>query len=113
MKQACLQVVGSQSEGMPLMILEASAFGVPTVAPKIGGIDEAIRDGATGLLVPPGSHQELARAATRLLVDDTQRRAMGVEASKLARERFDARRQVSLQLDLYESDLRAAGGRVL
>jgi glycosyltransferase involved in cell wall biosynthesis len=91
------------------MIVEASVFGVPTVAPDIGGIDEAIRDGATGLLVPPGSHEELARAAAALLADGERRHAMGAEAARLVRERFDARRQVNQLLDLYERDLAACG----
>jgi glycosyltransferase involved in cell wall biosynthesis len=110
MKQAHLQVVGSRSEGLPLMVLEASALGVPTVAPNIGGMDEAVQNGVTGLLVQPASHEELARAAVRLLSNDAERRAMGAEAARLVRERFDARRQVHRLLDLFESDHGAAVG---
>jgi glycosyltransferase involved in cell wall biosynthesis len=105
LKQCCLQVVGSRSEGLPLMVVEASALGVPTVAPNIGGIDEAIRDGVTGILVSPGSAEELARGAIALLEDYGQRHAMGMRAVDYVLDRFDARRQTDRLLDLYELEL--------
>jgi glycosyltransferase involved in cell wall biosynthesis len=111
MRQASLQVVGSRSEGLGLVVLEAAVLGIPTVAPNIGGIDEAVDNCVTGLLVPPSSNEELARAAAMLLANDEARRTMGARAKHLVRERFDARRQVSRLLDLYERDLRAAIGK--
>jgi glycosyltransferase involved in cell wall biosynthesis len=49
-------------EGLPMVVLEAMAAGVPIVATRIAGIDEAIRDGIDGMLVNPGDPHELARA---------------------------------------------------
>lgn len=65
----------SFSEGLPLVLVEARACGVPVVATGVGGIAELIEDGETGLLVTPGDHNELARAIGRLLEEnDTRQR---------------------------------------
>jgi glycosyltransferase involved in cell wall biosynthesis len=105
MKQACLQVVGSRSEGLPLMIVEAAALGVPTVGPNIGGVDEAILNGATGVLVDTPSPDGLAEAALRLLGDEALRERMGRRAAQFVREAFDARIHIARLLDMYENDV--------
>jgi 2-deoxystreptamine N-acetyl-D-glucosaminyltransferase/2-deoxystreptamine glucosyltransferase len=53
-------------EAMPVVLIEALAMGVPAVATDVGGTKELIRDGTTGLLVPPGSVPALADAMHRL-----------------------------------------------
>ena len=56
-------------EGIPVVLMEAMASGVPVVASRISGIPELVEDGVSGLLAPPGDPQGLA-AALRLLHDD-------------------------------------------
>ena len=104
LKQAYLQVICSRSEGLPFTILEASALGVPTVAPNIGGIDEAILNGDTGVLVDKPSPDRLAEAASRFLSDNALRERMGRRAAQFVRETFDARIHIARLLDLYEKD---------
>ena len=104
MKQACLQVVASRSEGLPLMIIEAAALGIPTVGPNIGGIDEAILNGETGVLVDKPSPVGLAEAALHFLSDNALRERMGRRAVQFIRETFDARVHVARVLDLYKTD---------
>jgi glycosyltransferase involved in cell wall biosynthesis len=53
-------------ENSPTVIYEAFLIGVPVIASRIGGIPELIRDGETGLLVTPGSVEELADAMRRI-----------------------------------------------
>ena len=64
-----LFVLPSLYEGLPVTVLEAMAAGKPVVATDIGGTDEAVMHGATGLLVPPGSPVDLATAIRTLLSD--------------------------------------------
>ena len=104
MRRACLQVAGSRSEGLPLMVIEAAALGVPTIGPNIGGMDEAIVNGETGVLVGRPSPDGLAEAALRLLDDTTLRERMGRSAAQFAREAFDARVHIARLLDQYEKD---------
>ena len=57
----------SHHEGVPPMLLEALAAGLPSVATRVGGVPELIVHGRTGLLVPPGDPVELGRALKRVL----------------------------------------------
>jgi len=62
-----LFVLSSSREGMGSVLLEAAACGIPVAATAVGGIPEVVRDGLTGLLVPPRDHLALAGAISRLL----------------------------------------------
>ena len=64
-------------EGFGLVFLEASACGKPVVGARTGGVVDAVRDGETGLLVAPGSHEALGAALHDLLRDPHKRAAMG------------------------------------
>lgn len=57
-------------EGMPMVVLEAMAAGVPVIGTKVAGITDVIRDRQTGLLVDPGDPIDLARAVARLISGD-------------------------------------------
>ena len=78
-------VLTSLWEGMPRVVLQALATGVPVVAYDIAGIAEAVRDGRNGFTVPPGDVAALADHVIRLLDDDGQRAGLG----RRAREDFD------------------------
>jgi glycosyltransferase involved in cell wall biosynthesis len=82
----------SRSEGMPLVVLEAWAAGVPVVASAVGGLPELIRDGETGMLFPPGDAATLARTLAKLLQEPTLRTRLAEQAWTEVRERFDVRR---------------------
>ncbi len=73
-------------DGLPNVILEAMASGLPVVASGISGIPLAVEDGRTGLLVPEGDAAALAAALLRLLANPEERRAMG-EAGRRKAER--------------------------
>lgn len=74
-------------EGFGLVYLEAGAHGLPVVAHAIGGVPEAVIDGETGLLVPPGDQPALTAAFTRLLADPVLRRRLGEAGRARARAR--------------------------
>jgi glycosyltransferase involved in cell wall biosynthesis len=83
---ADLFALPSLYEGSSLAVLEAMAAGTPVVSSAIGGTDELIEDGRSGLLVPPGDAEALAAALRRALDDRELREALATRA----RERVDA-----------------------
>ncbi len=72
-------------EGFGLVYLEAAAHGLPIVAHRVGGVAEAVSDGANGILVEPGNRTELSSAFARLIDDPTLRVAMGQNGQRWAR----------------------------
>jgi glycosyltransferase involved in cell wall biosynthesis len=96
-------VLPSSIEGLPLVVLEAMAAGRPVVATSVGGTPEAVVDGETGLLVPPGDIEALAHAIDALLGDPELARRLGEAGGRRVRERFDADAAAQRVLGLYTS----------
>lgn len=76
-------------DGLPNVVVEALASGLPVVASDISGIPEAISHERTGLLVTPGDACALAEALRRMLNDSELRRRLSREGRELAEESFD------------------------
>ncbi len=74
----------SEKEGWGLTVLEAAACGTPAVATNAPGLRDAVRDGETGLLVPPGDPRALALALERVLGDVALRERLGAAAVRWA-----------------------------
>lgn len=104
MKQAYLQVIGSLYEGLGLMALESAAFGIPAVGTDIGGLDEAILNGTTGILVPRQSGVALAEATNRIIQDPDLYKRLGSAAKKHVFDKFDSAVLINQLLDMYEDD---------
>ncbi len=75
-----LYVFPSRWEGFPYSIIEAMRAGCTIIATNVGGIPEAITDGKDGLLIEPGSVEEIVRAMERLIDDPDFRRSLGCNA---------------------------------
>lgn len=99
---AAALVLPSWIEGLPLVVLEAMAAGLPVVATSVGGTPEAVVDGETGLLVPPRDVPALAAAIDALVADPERARGMGEAGRRRARERFDASTAAQRILGFYE-----------
>jgi glycosyltransferase involved in cell wall biosynthesis len=83
-------LLSSVVEGLPMVLLEAAASGLPVVATDVGGVREVVLDQRTGFLVPSGDPDALAAAMSRLAgLSVDARRQMGQAARDLALERFD------------------------
>jgi phosphatidyl-myo-inositol dimannoside synthase len=76
----------SLQEGFGIVFLEAMAAGLPVVAVRAAAVPEVVRDGETGLLVPPRSPERLADALGRLLSDSELRAGMSARARRAVRE---------------------------
>ncbi len=82
-------VLSSRYEGLPMVLLEAGACGVPAVATDVPGTREVVVDGETGWLTPAGDTQELAETMTKLMcMPPDARLAMGERARKHVARNF-------------------------
>jgi colanic acid/amylovoran biosynthesis glycosyltransferase len=93
-RRATIGVLTSESEGMPVCLMEAAACGVPVVATAVGGIPELVQDGVTGLLTQSGDGLALASALERLLREPEAAARMGTAARRRAEEHFSVRSQI-------------------
>jgi glycosyltransferase involved in cell wall biosynthesis len=83
-----LFVLPSFAEGVPVVLMEAMASGVPVIATQIAGIPELVRVGS-GVLVPPGDSTALQRAIDTALADPEARRAMGQQGRTIVDADFN------------------------
>jgi glycosyltransferase involved in cell wall biosynthesis len=96
-------VLTSHIEANPVSILEAMSVGRPVVATNVGSIHEAVVNGETGFLVPPGDAEQLAECVTRLLLNPSLSRCMGSAARKAVVERWSLDAMVQGYERLIES----------
>lgn len=92
----------SRREGCPLSVLEYMAAGKPVVATRVGGLPELVRDGRTGVLVPPEDSGALAAALGSLLADAGRRRDLGRHGMEVQRVEYSLDLQVERIEGLYE-----------
>ena len=78
------------SEGLPNVLLEAMAEGAPVIGAQSAGIGEAVQDGVTGFMVPPGEAAPIAAALAALEADPDLRRRLGRAARDRAATQFSA-----------------------
>ncbi|BAW01136.1 glycosyltransferase [Thermus thermophilus] len=100
-------VLSSAWEGMPMVLLEAHASGLPVVSTDVGGVREVVRDGVSGYVVPPRDPSALAEAMKRLQsLPKEKQLSMGVEGRKWVEENYSLEtllgRWEALYKDLYQ-----------
>lgn len=107
-RESDIFVLSSHREGLPNVVLEAMAAGLPVVASAVGGIPEVVRHGRTGWLVPPEDPGAMADALEHLLADDCMRSAFGDAGRRLVEEEYSLSRMVRCHVELFE---KITGGR--
>jgi glycosyltransferase involved in cell wall biosynthesis len=104
-------VLPSRAECLAVVLMEATAAGLPVITTDTGALSEAVRPGESGLVVPAGDAGRLASALGRLVSDAALRRRMGRAGFALACERFDAARNNQALLDLLVEVAETGRGR--
>ena len=104
-----LFVLTSRIEGLPNVVIEAQAMGVPVVATDVGGTREALIDGETGWAISEHTPQALAKACLDLLDDPKKRLEAGSRATRYARATFSLESMIDHTLATYAEALRRAG----
>ncbi|WP_427129087.1 glycosyltransferase [Pseudarthrobacter sp. S9] len=104
----CVIGADGNADGMPTVLLEAMATGVPCVSTAVTGIPEVVRNGSTGILARPGNPHALARAIHTLGSPVTDIVAMARNARALIEEDFDVHRQSELLRSLSRAERKVA-----
>jgi glycosyltransferase involved in cell wall biosynthesis len=104
-----LVVLSSHTEGLPVVVLETMAAGVPVVATAVGGTPEVIADGLHGYLVPPGDAAALAGRILDALESEEKRRALGARGRERVRDEFTFAAQAEQYNRLFMSLIKGGG----
>ena len=100
-------VMPSLGEGFGMVALEAMERARPVIASAVGGLVDVVRDGQTGVLVPPGEVEPLARAIVELAADPARAAQLGTAGREHALEWFEDERSLERTELLYRSLLDA------
>jgi glycosyltransferase involved in cell wall biosynthesis len=101
-RQAGVLALSSLREGLPNVVLEGMASGVPVAATAVGGVPEVVEEGVTGYLSPAGDPARLAASLVRLLTDEDGRGRMAQAARKTAVREYSMRAMVARHEDLLD-----------
>jgi glycosyltransferase involved in cell wall biosynthesis len=89
-------------DGIPVVLMEAMASGIPVVTTDVSGLPEIATDRQTALVVPQKNSVKLAEAIAQLLTDKNLREELKIGARKLVEERFDITKNVARLLDNFD-----------
>lgn len=92
LRRADIHVLPSRAEGLPMALLEAMAWGLPSVVTRVGAVPEVVTDGVEAFIVEPGDVEALTHRLAKLLSDAGLRSAMGRSARGRMREAFGIER---------------------
>lgn len=101
----------SFAEGLPKSVIEAMAADLPVVATTVGGIPDVVRDGLSGVLIPPRDARALEAALVRMLANPDEAGRMGQVGRGLAYEHYDAEKNAAGFLTLIREAIDRAAAR--
>jgi len=106
-----LFVLPSLTEGLPMALLEAMSYGLPSVVSEVGGCPDVIDNGKNGYLVKPGDLDTLTSRIDMLLSDPESRRRVGEQARIRIAERYTMDRYAGQFLSLYRTIIKGEAER--
>jgi glycosyltransferase involved in cell wall biosynthesis len=99
----------SLHEGIPMSVLEAMAYGVPPIAPRVGGLGEIVTNGVDGYLVDARDPGDYAERCVSLYSNEALRRNMARAAREKIIGQFSIDRMVNAYLDMYRRTIEGSG----
>ena len=93
--------LASFAEGLPGVLMEAMAGGIPCVSTWINGVPELIRDGIDGLLVPAGDVSAFARALARLMSDQDLRMRIAEQGRQRILDKFNLEKNAAALAGIF------------
>lgn len=103
MSNATAVVLASFMEGLPVVLMEALALGIPVVAPCVAGIPELVEHNVSGLTFPPGDWASLARVLAQMLGDPALRERLAKEGRRRVEAEFFVERSLSPLVEAFEA----------
>ena len=100
-------LIPKNNEGFSNAVLEAMAMGKPVIATDVGGNNEAVIDGETGLIIPAGNPQIFTEAVMTLYKDPVKRTKMGQKARERAEEYFSHEKMITEHEKFYQKILQS------
>jgi len=100
----CEVAANGDRDGIPNVLAESMAMGVPVVATRVSAIPELVEDETSGLLVEPGQPLAMADAIHRVLMDEALRSKLTAAAKRVVLERFDNRKWIRRLADIYREN---------
>jgi len=100
--QSSVTAKNGDRDGIPNVILEAMAMGVPVIATDFSGIPEVIIDGKTGILVPEKDTLTLANAIERIYKDSSFRQIVSLNGRRLIEERFNTDKNIAELINIFQ-----------
>lgn len=101
-----------RSEGMSTSLAEAQCLGIPVISTRTGSVHECMRDGETGILLPPHDTDGIAAASQRLLADPDLLKRFGAAAAAFVRSSFSAAATADRHAEAYDEAIRLRSKRV-
>jgi glycosyltransferase involved in cell wall biosynthesis len=98
-------IPSSSGEGLPMVLLEAMACGLPVIATTVGGTPEIIKDMVNGVLVPPRNQKALAQTISKLLSLKKESQAIRIESRKTVEDNFNWDKNVRQLIEIYKEFL--------
>lgn len=104
---ACPCVVGSDGnrDGLPTVLLEAMAVGLPVVSTDVVGIPELVRDDETGLIAPEADPEALATELMRMIDDTGLRQRLSIAARALIEDQFNVTRSAAALREIFAASV--------
>jgi glycosyltransferase involved in cell wall biosynthesis len=104
LRTADIFVLPSFAEGVPVVLMEAMASGLPVISTQVAGVPELVAHGESGLLVPPGDTQSLSEAILTLASNAKLRTDMGANGRAKVEAEFDVDREAARMKALFIGD---------